>query len=52
MLLLLGKDETPDIEDLGSVLRYSSIQILGIPTISLFSPMVTQVRQRDFCTEV
>ncbi len=32
MLLLRGKDETPDIEDLGSVLRDSSIQTLRLPT--------------------
>jgi hypothetical protein len=42
---------TPDIEDLGSVLCDSSIQTLRLPTISLFSPMVTQVRQRNFCAE-
>jgi hypothetical protein len=30
--LLRGKDETPDIEDLGSVLRDSSIQTLRLPT--------------------
>jgi hypothetical protein len=52
LLLLRGKDETRDIEDLGSVLRNSSIQTLCLPTISLFSPMVTtQVRQQDFCAE-
>jgi hypothetical protein len=50
LLLLRGKAETPDIENLGSVLRDSSIQTLRLrlPTIGLFSPMVTQVRQRDF----
>ncbi len=32
VLLLRGKDETPDIEDLGSVLRDSSIQTLHLPT--------------------
>jgi hypothetical protein len=32
LLLLRGKDETPDIEDLGSVLRDSSIQTLRLPT--------------------
>ncbi len=52
LLLLLGKDETPDIEGLGSVLHDSSIQALRLPTISLFLLMVTQVRQRDFCAEV
>ncbi len=45
LLLLRGKDETPDIEDLGSVLHDSSIQTLRQSTISLLSPMVTQVRQ-------
>jgi hypothetical protein len=44
-MLLRGKDEPPDIEDLGSVLCNSSIQTLHLPTISFFSPMVTQVRQ-------
>jgi hypothetical protein len=48
LLLLRGKDEIPDIEDLGSVLRNSSIQTLCLPTISLFSPLVTQVKQQDF----
>jgi hypothetical protein len=52
LLLLWGKDETPDIEDLGSVLCNSTIQTLRLPTIRLFSPMITQVRQRDFCAEV
>jgi hypothetical protein len=52
MLLLQGKGETSDIEDLGSVLHDSSIQTLCLPTITLFSPMVTQVRQQDFCAEV
>jgi hypothetical protein len=32
LLLLRGKDETSDIEDLGSVLRDSSIQTLRLPT--------------------
>ncbi len=36
-LLLWGKDETPDIEDLGSVLCNSSVKTLHLPTISLFS---------------
>ncbi len=48
LLLLRGKDETPDIEDLKSVLRDSFIQTLRLPTISLFLTMVAQVRQRDF----
>jgi hypothetical protein len=32
LFLLWGKDETPDIEDPGSVLRDSSIQTLRLPT--------------------
>ncbi len=32
MLLLRGKDETPDSEDLASVLCDSSIQTLHLPT--------------------
>jgi hypothetical protein len=32
LLLFRGKDETPDIENLGSVLRDSSIQTLRLPT--------------------
>jgi hypothetical protein len=35
LLLLQGKEETLDIEDLGSVLLDSSIQTFGLPTISL-----------------
>ncbi len=32
LLLLRGKDETPDMEEMGSVLRNSSIQALRHPT--------------------
>ncbi len=32
VVVVTGKDETPDIEDLGSVLRDSSIQTLRLPT--------------------
>jgi hypothetical protein len=35
LLLLRGKDETPDIEDLGSVLRGSSIQNLSRISVPL-----------------
>jgi hypothetical protein len=45
LAVVRGKDETPDIEDLGSVFCDISIQTVCLPTISLFSPMVTQVRQ-------
>jgi hypothetical protein len=31
IVVVTGKDETPDIEDLGSVLRVSSIQTLRLP---------------------
>ncbi len=43
--LLGGKDETPGIKDLGSVLHNSYIQTLCLPRITLFSPMDTRVGQ-------
>ncbi len=48
VVVVRGKDETPGIEDLGSVLRDSSNQTLHLPRISFFSPMITQIQTTRF----
>ncbi len=44
VLLLRGKDETPDIKDRGTVLRDSSIQTLRLPTSIIDDIGVTNVK--------